>query len=85
MQQCIFDHTLEGNLFSYSTNPLLLMCVKYEFLFLLTKRFFSLSYTCKQLMEQIKVMILNYIESVDNEAFLTSIMLDKDYENRDVL
>ena len=47
----IFDHSLEGNIFSHSANPLLNMCLLYEFLFLLTKKFFSLSYTCRQLMD----------------------------------
>lgn len=47
----IFDHSLESNLFSQSANPLLSMCLLYEFLSLLTKKFFSLSYTCRQLMD----------------------------------
>lgn len=81
----IFDHTLENNIFSHSANPLLNMCSQYEFLFLLTKKFFSLSYTCRQLMEQVKSMIIEYIESVDDENFLTRIMLEKDYTGRDAL
>ena len=28
----IFDHTLENNVFSHSANPLLNMCLLYEFL-----------------------------------------------------
>ena len=32
----IFDHTLENNIFSHSANPLLNMCLLYEFLQLLT-------------------------------------------------
>lgn len=36
-------------------------------------------------MEQVKIMIIEYIESIDNENFLTSIMLEKDYNNRDSL
>lgn len=81
----IFDHSLENNLFSHSANPLLSMCLLYEFLSLLTKKFFSLSYTCRQLMDQVKVMIIHYIESVDDETFLTSIMLEKDFTGRDSL
>lgn len=81
----IFDHSLEGNIFSHSANPLLNMCLLYEFLFLLTKKFFSLSYTCRQLMDQVKTMIIEYIESVDDENFLTSVMLEKDYSGRDSL
>ena len=81
----IFDHTLEGNIFSHTANPLLNMCLLYEFLFLLTKKFFSLSYTCRQLMDQVKTMIIEYIESIDDENFLTTIMLEKDYSGRDSL
>lgn len=36
-------------------------------------------------MEQVKVMIIEYIESVDDENFLTSVMLEKDFTNRDSL
>lgn len=61
------------------------MCLLYEFLSLLTKKFFSLSYTCRQLMDQVKVLIINYIESVDDETFLTAIMLEKDFTGRDSL
>jgi len=81
----IFDHTLENNIFSHSANPLLCMCLLYEFLFLISKKFFSLSYTCKQLMEQVKLMIIEYIESVDDENFLTAVMLERDYSGRDSL
>lgn len=81
----IFDHSLENNIFSHSANPLLSMCLLYEFLSLLTKKFFSLSYTCRQLMDQVKVMIIHYIESVDDETFLTNIMLEKDFTGRDSL
>lgn len=36
-------------------------------------------------MEQVKLMIIEYIESVDDENFLTSVMLEKDFSNRDSL
>lgn len=81
----IFDHSLEYNIFTHSSNPLLSMCLLYEFLSLLTKKFFSLSFTCRQLMDQVKVMLINYIESVDDETFLTAIMLEKDFTGRDSL
>lgn len=61
------------------------MCLLYEFLSLLMKKFFSLSYSCRILMEHIKVLILNYIESVDDENFFTFIMLEKDFQGRDAL
>ena len=57
----------------------------YEFLFLLTKRFFSLTYQCNTLQDQVKQMIIEYIESVDDENFLTKIMLETDYSGRDSL
>jgi len=81
----IFDHTLENNVFSHSGNPLLNMCLLYELLQLLTKKYFSLSYTCLQLMDQVKLMIIEYINKVDDESFLTSVMLEKDFTGRDSL
>ena len=30
-------------------------------------------------------MLLNYIESIDDELFLTQIVLEKDYQGRDAL
>jgi hypothetical protein len=85
LQQKIPESTLENNLFSHSANPLLCMCLMYEFLFLLTKRFFSLSYQCKTLQDQVKRMIIEYVDSVDDENFLTKVMLEKDYSGRDSL
>lgn len=72
-------------MFTHSANPLLNMCLLYEFLFLLTKKFFSLSYTCRQMMDQVKIMIIEYINSVDDENFLTTVMLEKDFIGRDSL
>lgn len=57
----------------------------YELLFLLTKRFFSLTYQCNTLQNQVKEMIICYIESVDDENYLTKIMLETDYSGRDSL
>ena len=36
-------------------------------------------------MKQIMVMLNHYIESVDDENFLTTIMLERDYSGRDTL
>ena len=36
-------------------------------------------------MNKTMVMALDYIESVDDENFLTSVMLEKDYTGRDCL
>ena len=85
MEFKIWDHTLENNIFSHTANPLLCMCLLYELLFLISKKFFSLSYTCTQLMDQVKQMIIQYIEAVDEENFLTEVMLEKDYSGRDSL
>ena len=81
----IFDYSLENNIFTHSSNPLLNMCLLYELLYLISKKFFSLSYQCRQMMDQTKIMIIEYIASVDDENFLTSVMLEKDYSGRDSL
>ena len=36
-------------------------------------------------MQQIMVMLINYIDSVDDENFLTKIVLEKDFSGRDAL
>lgn len=36
-------------------------------------------------MKQIMQMLINYIESIDDENFLTTIMLEKDFSGRDAL
>ena len=61
------------------------MCQMYEFLANLTKRFYSLAYVCKVLQKHIIEMLLNYIDSIDDETFLTQIVLEKDYQGRDAL
>ena len=62
LQYKIFDPTLENNMFSNSANPLLTMVLLYELLSLVAKKFFSLSYTCRQLMDQIKQLLMELIE-----------------------
>ena len=81
----IYETSLENNLFSHSSNPLLCMCLLFEFLLLLTQKFFSLNNLCRQLNERILKMALTYIDSVDDENFLTNMMLERDYSNRDCL
>ena len=81
----IYETSLENNLFSHSSNPLLCMCLLYEFLVLLKQKFFSLNNMCRQFNERIKMMALQYIESVDDEHFLTNMMLEQDYIGRDAL
>lgn len=81
----INETNLENNLFSHSSNPLLCMCLLYEFLLELTQKFFSLNNLCRQLNERIFDMALKFIESVEDEDFLTQMMLEQDYSNRDCL
>jgi len=47
------DSSIEGNLFSHSSNPLLNMCLLYELLLNIIKKFFSLNNVCKTLMNKI--------------------------------
>jgi len=79
------DSSVEGNLFSHSSNPLLTMCLLYELLLNIIKKFFSLNNVCKTLMNKIIQMSIQYIDSVDDENFLTSIMLERDFSGRDSL
>lgn len=79
------DTYLEKNLFSHSCNPLLSMCLLYELLLKIMQKFFSLNNMCRSIMTTILKMAINYIECVDDEHFLTKIMLEQDYEGRDSL
>lgn len=81
----IDDPSLEGNLFSHSSNPLSVMCLLYEFLTMLIKKFFSLNNICRMLMGKTMNMALKYIEAIDDDNFLTTVLLEKDYSNRDCL
>ena len=72
-------------MFAHSSNPLLTMCLTYEMLLNIIKKFFSLNNDCRTIMKHIMEMTLHYIESVDDENFLTAIMTEKDYSGRDSL
>ena len=85
IQFSINDSQLEGNMFSNSSNPLLTMCLLYELLLNIIKKFFSLNNLCRTLMDQTMKMAIQYIEEVDDENFLTSVMLERDYSGRDAL
>lgn len=61
------------------------MCLLYELFLMLLKKFFSLNNQCRVLMKMTMDLMLNYIDSVDDENFLTTIMLEKDYSGRDSL
>ena len=79
------EPSLEANLFSHSNNPLLCMCLLYELLNNILKKFFSLNNACRKLMNHITTMAQEYVESVDEENCLAAVMLEKDYSGRDSL
>jgi hypothetical protein len=81
----IEEPNLENNLFSHCSNPIICMCLLYELLGLLTQRFFSLSNKCRNLKEKCMEMATFYIDAVNDEHFLTQMMLEKDYGGRDCL
>lgn len=81
----INDTSLEGNLFSHSCNPVLNMCLLYELLLNITIKFFSLNNLCRTIMKTTMDMAIMYIEGVDDENFLTTIMLENDFSGRDAL
>jgi len=81
----IFDRSLESNIFSHSANPLLSMCLLYELLQLILKKFFSLNNICKTLMGKIMELAILYIKAIDDETFLTAVLLDEDFFGRDSL
>eukprot|EP00356_Strombidium_inclinatum_P005305 CAMPEP_0170481100 /NCGR_PEP_ID=MMETSP0208-20121228/1674_1 /TAXON_ID=197538 /ORGANISM="Strombidium inclinatum, Strain S3" /LENGTH=275 /DNA_ID=CAMNT_0010753745 /DNA_START=950 /DNA_END=1777 /DNA_ORIENTATION=- len=79
------DSSVEGNLFSSSNNPLLAMCLLYELLIEIIKKFYSLNNYCKSLQSKILNMAKLYIDSVDDENFLTTVLLERDFSGRDSL
>ena len=79
------DLSIEGTIFSHTSNPLMVMCLLYELLGNMIKKFYSLKNACTTMMDQTMKMALLYIESVDDENFLTHVMTEKDYSGRDSL
>ena len=79
------DTSMENNLFSHSSNPLLNMCLLYELLQNIIKKFYSLNNLCQFLMSHCIKMALQYIDEVDDENFLTAVLNEKDYSGRDSL
>ena len=61
------------------------MILLYEFHLLLTQKFFSLKNICETFNKTIVEMALSYIDCVDDENYLTAIMLEKDFYGIDVL
>ena len=81
----IYDTSLEQNLFAHSSNPLLVMCMLYELLLRFMNKFLSLKKVCEDLMEKVLEMAIEFIHAIDDENFLNAVVLEKDYENRDIL
>lgn len=81
----IYESSVEGNFFSHSANPLLNMCLLYELLLLILRKFFSLNNMCRTLMNKTIEMAIQYIKSVDDEIFLTAVMMEEDFLGRDSL
>lgn len=63
----LHDTSLEGNIFSHSCNPLLTMCLMYELLINIIKRFFSLNNICRTIMKTTMELAITFIDCVDNE------------------
>ena len=61
------------------------MCLLYELLDNIVKKFYSLSNLCTELKTDIMKMALQYIEEVDDENFLTAVTTENDYSGRDFL
>jgi len=61
------------------------MCLLYELLLNIIKKFFSLNNICRSIMKTTMDMAIAYIESVDDENFLTAVMLERDFSGRDAL
>jgi len=54
INQKISAASLENNVICHSANPLLNLTLLYELLFLISKKFVSLSYSCKDMMDKVK-------------------------------
>jgi hypothetical protein len=79
------EKSLEGNMYTHSANPLLCMCLAYELLLMITNKFYSLKNECQTIMNTTMEMAILFIKSVDDENFLTHVMIEKDFSGRDSL
>lgn len=75
----VFDAALENNMFSNSVNPLLSMCLVCELCSKISKKFFSLSYPCRQAVDKVKELMIEFIQVINDENFLTNLLHEKDY------
>ena len=79
------DSSIEGCPFSRTNNPLLVLGLLHEILLNFSQKFFSLNNLCRSLINRLLNIALIYIDSVDDENFLTTIMLERDFTGRDPL
>jgi len=61
------------------------MCTLYELLLKIMTRFLSLKKVCEDLMGKVMEMAIEFIGAISDENYLNGIVLEKDYEGRDVL
>ncbi len=71
VQQKVLETTLEKNLFTHCPNPLLAICLLYEFLELMKRKFFSLNNQCTSIMTNLRKLALEYTMAVEDENFLS--------------
>ena len=83
LQQKINDTQLQQNLFAHSSNPLLCMTLLYEFLLMLTQKFFSLNNACRTLMDKIMEECIGLIEAIDDQNVLSQFIAGTDFSGRD--
>lgn len=85
IEQLLTLPDVKQNFLANSVNPIMNMILVYEMLEGILKKFQSLTTQCRAIKATIINYMLIYIEQVDDENFLTHLMLDKDYEKRDSL
>lgn len=83
LQFSVYDQTLEGNIFSHSSNPLLAMCLLYELLGNIITKFFSLNNACRTLMDKIMEECIGLIEAIDDQNVLSQFIAGTDFSGRD--
>lgn len=77
--------SLLHNIFSHSSNPILSMCLLYEFVQKLIEKFPSLSNDGRVAMKKLMVLAYHYVDFIDEENFLNDILEERDYSGRDSL
>lgn len=81
----ISRRSLLHNIFSHSSNPILSMCLLYEFVQKLVTKFPSLSNDGRVAMKKLMILAYHYVDFIDEENFLNDILEERDYSGRDSL